>query len=561
LLLFTRDLLHEKQGIFFQKHEMIQKTSQYIFSTTIMYMLLLSCSSKLTPIQYSESPKSDSKSTEPWVIDSQEEWQNNIVDPTNVKFVDGQAIPTSRKASFRSSFKQFSSKKAVKSISFFQVDDWLNWETVDRVGPANLGDAPVALQLGDDNYWMFGRYNQSESQKDGTFQNEDAVLSGYTVNLKTTPFKNQYDAPGGLMPGKGGYHAWQSKDMINWVHHGPISETFSRWMTSAEYADGKYYFYYDYPNDQDPHLYIDEDLTDGVPGKNMGMAFHDPTHGSDCAIIRDLDGNFHLILEDWTPINAATHAWDSPLAVHAVSADGIGGFKMLDPPVDERTTPTGEIAEYVHPHWHMEVPERFPGRTATEDMPQYNMKAGQTKSFAKYQVHKPEQNAYGDWASISIGEQYYLFADFDPAGGHGRKDMSVAWFTSDNINKPFSFCGNIGQGHPDPDIMFAEGKFYLVTQLETDFISPGPWVETVEVRLGVDTNNNGQVNQWSSWQEVAEKYGHIEGFAKQIKRTPAQLDLSELPEGYGFQFEVRLNDRTFNDSKPILDKVEVLFGK
>jgi hypothetical protein len=31
----------------------------------------------------------------------------------------------------------------------------------------------------------------------------------------------------------------------------------------------------------------------------MGMAFNDPTDGSDCVVIRDLKGNFHLIAEDW----------------------------------------------------------------------------------------------------------------------------------------------------------------------------------------------------------------------------------------------------------------------
>nr|MBX2872211.1 hypothetical protein [Saprospiraceae bacterium] len=360
---------------------------------------------------------------------------------------------------------------------------------------------------------------------------------------------------------KGGYHAWQSKDMKTWVHHGAISEHFSRWMTSAEYVDGKFYFYYDFPNDQDPHLYIDENLTDGVPGKNMGMAFPDPTHGSDCAIIRDLAGDFHIIAEDWTPINASTHAWDSPLAVHAVSSDGIDDFKILNPPVDERTKATGEVAEYAHPHWHAEAPDRFPGRKARMDVPQHRIKAGDTRAFAQYEIHEPEQNAYGDWAAISIGGQYYLFADFDPAGGHGRKSMSVAWFTADDINKPFTFCGNIGEGHPDPDIVFAEGQFYLLTQMDTDYISPGPWVESVEVRMGVDTTNDGTIDQWGEWQMVAEQYDYIEGFAKQIKKIPAELDLSGLPDAYGFQFEVKITDTTENGSKPILDKLIVSFGQ
>ncbi|WP_406684704.1 hypothetical protein N1F78_02965 [Seonamhaeicola sp. MEBiC1930] len=522
-----------------------QKTLIAIIVTLIM---VAACkTNQKEPLQVSEN----------WIIDSQEDWTRSITNQNHIKIVDGNLRPTDSVASFKSTFKKFSKKQALSSIAVSQSPEWLNWKPVSNIGPSNLADAPVALQLGKGDYWMFGRYNGS--QKNEKFKAEVATLEGFEIPLKTTPFKNQYDAPGGLKSSLGGYHAWQSKDMVNWVHHGPVSESFSKWVTSAEYVDGKLYLYYDFPNDQDPHLYIDEDLTDGVPGKNMGMAFNDPTHGSDCAIIRDLEGDFHLIVEDWSPINASTHAWDSPLAVHAVSADGKGGFKTLVPPVDERTKPTGEFAEYVHPHWHAEAPDRFPAKVAKEDVPQHRVKKGDKKAYAKYEIHEPEQNAYGDWASISIGGQYYLFADFDPANGHGRKDMSVAWFTSDDINKQFTFCGNIGQGHPDPDIMYAEGKFYLVTQMNTDYISDGPWVETVEVRAGVDTTNDGESDEWSDWKVVKEQYNIIEGFSKQIERTPAQLDLSGLPEGYGFQFEVRIIDVTQNESKPIIDKIVVEF--
>lgn len=494
-----------------------------------------------------------------WVIASQEDWQSNGSETLNLEISQGKLIPFSVETFFQSRIKRFKKKCSATSITLSQSPEWLNWRPVSNIGPSNLGDAPVALQMGDGNYWMFGRYNESESQKDGSFQRADTTLEGFDMPLNTTPFKNQYDAPGGLKSGKGGYHAWQSIDMVNWVHHGSVSESFAKWVTTAEYVDSTLYLYYDFPNDQDPHLYIDDDLTDGVPGKNVGMAFKDPSHGSDCAVIRDLNGDFHLIVEDWSPINASTHAWDSPLAVHAVSPDGFNDFKILDPPVDERTHPTGRFAEYVHPHWHAEDPDNYPGRKVTEDVPQHRVKVGQTRAFGEYEIHEPEQNAYGDWAAVSIGGQYYLFCDFDPAGSHGRQSMSVAWFTSDNINEPFTFCSNIGQGHPDPDIMFAEGRFYLITQMNTDYVSTGPWVETVEVRMGVDTTNDGAIDHWSDWRRVNEEYDYIEGYAKQIERIPAKLDLSDLPEGFAFQFEVKLLDTTENESKPILDKVVVHF--
>jgi len=136
-----------------------------------------------------------------------------------------------------------------------------------------------------------------------------------------------------------------------------------------------------------------------------------------------------------------------------------------------------------------------------------------------------------------------MFCDFDPAE---KKKMSVGWFTSSSIDEQFEWCGEIGEGHPDPDVMFAEGKFYLATQQKEDFISPGPWVEDVEVRVGVDTDNDQTIDQWTEWTKVKETYDYIEGFSKQVAKTPAQVDLSSLPEGFGFQFEVKLNDTTEN---------------
>jgi len=131
----------------------------------------------------------------------------------------------------------------------------------------------------------------------------------------------------------------------------------------------------------------------------------------------------------------------------------------------------------------------------TEENATFRSKENYTTNVAEYEIHEPEQNAYGDWAAISIGGQYYLFCDYDPADGH---QMSAGRFTASSINGPFVWCGHVGKGHPDPDVMFAEGKFYLATQQDSDFVSPGPWVETVAVRVGVDTNQDGSVNQWTA---------------------------------------------------------------
>jgi hypothetical protein len=476
-----------------------------------------------------------------WSLSTQSEWRDGIQSVEGAEIDGGQVIPKEKSARLLTRLHAVDEKLKAKTLTLTQSAIWQNWQPIENLGPSNLNDAPVLLTIGPQNYWMFGRYGGNTRRQQGKaneFKPEPATLEGFDIPLQTTRFPNQFNAPGGLKPGKGGYHAWQSRDMKNWVHHGPVTESFSKWVTSAEHVDGKTFIYYDFPNDQDPHVYVDEDLFDGEPGTNMGIAVKDPSHGSDAGFIRDLEGRMHVIIEDWSPINASKRSWDSPLAGHAVSLDGLSDFKFLQPPVDQRTQSTGEIATYKHPHWAKEDPARF------------------KTNVAEYEVHEPEQEAYGDWAAICIGGQYYLFADYDPIGGH---QMSVGWFTSPSIDQPFTWCDHIGTGHPDPDIAFAEGQFYLATQQKTDFVSPGPWVESVEARVGVDTDGDQKVDRWTDWAEMKEEYDYIPGFSKQIARKPAQLDLSQLPAGMGYQVEIRMKDTTENKSKPILESMMLTF--
>ncbi|MEK6239511.1 MAG: hypothetical protein N2C14_32735, partial [Planctomycetales bacterium] len=93
------------------------------------------------------------------------------------------------------------------------------------------------------------------------------------------------------------------------------------------------------------------------------------------------------------------------------------------------------------------------------------------------------------------------------------------------------------------------------TQQKTDYSSPGPWVEKVEARVGVDTNNDGKLDHWNDWTEVKETYDYRKGFSKHVDKTPARIDLKDLPQGHAFGFELRMTDTTENKSKPIMDRV------
>ena len=477
------------------------------------------------------------------VLQSTQDWKNYAQEIDGVSIENGVIAPVKKMGVYRSRFIAFPQKRSVQSITLSCSPKWDNWQaTPKKVAPRTLGDAPIFLVKGSKDYWLFGRYKGGNPKSKG-FKPKEVNMEGYEMPLLTTPSSNLFTAPGGLKKDLGGYHAFQSRDMKNWIHHGSVTNRHAKWSTTAEFVDGKAYIYYDFPNDQDPHLYIDDDLTDGKPGKDMGLAFLDPSDGSDCAIIRDLDGKFHLIYENHSPINARSHSWDSPLAGHAVSDTGIGGFKILPPAVDYRTKPTGIFKEYSHPHWHAEQPQKFPAKEGTK------------QAYARYEVHEPVQDAYGDWGAIAIGGRYYLVGDFHPA----HQSIRTAILTSPSLDEKFEFIGELGQGHPDPDIGFAEGQFYLINQTSKDYVSPGPWVDTVEVRVGVDTNKDGKVDAWSKWAEVKEKYDHIPGFSKQIERIPASLNLKKLPKGHGLGFEIRLSDTTENHSKPLIDQVKISF--
>lgn len=108
--------------------------------------------------------------------------------------------------------------------------------------------------------------------------------------------------------------------------------------------------------------------------------------------------------------------------------------------MDYRTTPAGIFNEFEHPHWDRDDTENYPGRTNEKN---------ELRTFSRFEVHDPEQDAFGDWAGITVGEQVYLWGDFHPAGSTAQSEMKIAWFTSKALGQPFKLCDSIGSVHPD----------------------------------------------------------------------------------------------------------------
>ncbi len=399
-----------------------------------------------------------------WVVDTGEQWKKAKASAENLRLGEGKAEPTADRARFVSVVKQYDQPRSAERIRFRQDGVWKNWKPTKVGSPSGTRNAPVFLPVGDGNYWYF-----AEKQGAGP-----------------------------------GYHAWHSSDMKEWVHKGQVTE--SRWVTSVEHADGKFYIYYDKPNDEDPHLIIDEDLTDSSKRK-VGEVFADPSHGSDSGVFRAADGSFHLIYENWSASNIqTTRSADSPIAGHTKSPDGIRGFepRELPAPIDER-----------------------------KDKP---------------------QDVFGDYTITRVGPRYYIFCDYHPPDGPIRIGH---WF-SESLEGEFEWGGGgIGKGfHPDPTMGFAEGRFYLVVQRHRNFVSRGPWADGVEARAGVDKDGDGKVDAWTEWQAVRAEYARKKGFSRIVEREPASIDLRSLPAGRGFRFAFRTESEG-KRNRAVMDRVHL----
>ncbi len=423
------------------------------------------------------------QSDDPWIIDNKKDWKTRINQSSDVTLRKDAVRPAKKSGTFRSRLKTYAKKRSPESLTIQQTRSWPNWSLETGIAPGGK-DAPVFVVSGKNDYWYL---NASR--------------------------------------GGGPYHAWHSTDMKNWtLHSNAVGED---WVTTAEHADGRFYIYYDQPNDEDPHLIIDRDLTDQKK-RRVGKVFADPSHGSDSGVFRAEDGSFHLIYEDWTDINASEHNWDSELAGHAESPDGINGFQPHEHPpfIDKRGDRIDGIRKYKHPN-----------------------------GVYEYQPRAEPIDAFGDYTMIRVGRTYYLFCDYDPH----QQPMRVGYWHGTKLRKPFQWGGELGKGfHPDPSLGFAEGRFYLFVQRQKGtYVSSGPWVPKVKARAGVDQDDDGTADQWTSWQTVKETYTRKPGFSRIVETGPAQIDLSSLPSGKGFQFEIKLQKTT--RWSPAIDRVQMSF--
>ena len=143
---------------------------------------------------------------ESWSITTAVEWAAGVESSEGVTIEKGVVSPTAKVGSLRTKMKTFKKKRSAKALTIEQSVLWQNWEAKPRIGPKNLRDAPVFLTMGPGDYWMFGRYGGMPKKKGNQpFEAKAAKLDGFDIPLKTTPIPNQYNAPGGLVKGEGGY--------------------------------------------------------------------------------------------------------------------------------------------------------------------------------------------------------------------------------------------------------------------------------------------------------------------------------------------------------------------
>ena len=467
-------------------------------------------------------------------IDSFDEWSNAIDRNTSNFFITGdQATSTTTGSIFESRLQAFTTKQSFQNMVVKQTPDWTaeSWRNPSELDPSiysnnDIGpfitsegdrDAPVFISPQDGDYWVL-----------------DRQVTGRA------------------------FHAYYSPDMITWTDKGVIGDGFD-WVTSAEYYNGQFFIYHDRPNDHDPSLVtvdyvagsggtLSLDSSGNIAATDHGVILDKPTvfangqtfslaGGSDNAIFRDpVDGQFHLIHEDWSFQNANRFSFDSNYSGHSTSPDGINGFVYGEATrlIDER----GNLIDRADATDNNSL-----GDLGTLTLGGTNFEIGSHPNVNHLFQLTDQLHAWGDYAMIKVGDIYYLFVDDDSE----TEGIGLGYWYGDSLNSRFTYGGRLRDGlHPDPGVGFAEGNFLLLLQQTdgdaipgNDLLSFGPWAQGVEARAGVDGDGDGVAEVWTDWQEISEEYSRIEGFAKAFDLEEASLDLSSLPAGYGIQFQLR----------------------
>ena len=456
-----------------------------------------------------------------WNIDTVDEWGIAIDrDNSNYLVSDGFAISSANNSVFQSRVQSFETKQTFQDMLIQQSKEWnaIKWtDTNDDISPG-ANNAMVFVTPGEDDYIVIDRIN-------------------------------------------GQYFIYHSTDLVDWERKGVIGAGY-RWVTTAEYHDGRLFIYHDDENDHDPSLvtvdyvagsgeFFDANgvLTgpsDTIAVTDYGVVLDKPeitvdgtvyqlAGGSDNAIFRDpADGQFHMIYENWSHQNAQRFSWDSNIASQSISADGINGFIF-----DEATRPfdvRGNLItqdQATDPHSFTQI-----GGTVT---PLTVNGIDYFVGFHPNRLHlfqlTDQLHGWGDHSMVKVGETYYLFVDDDsPTEGIG-----LGYWYGTSLSEPLTYGGRLLDNvHPDPDIGFAEGTFQLLVQgRDNDLRSFGPWTPGIEAQAGVDTDGDGTADVWTEWQTVAEQYSRVSGFAKAVDLEEARMDLSSLPDGYGIAFRLR----------------------
>ena len=120
-----------------------------------------------------------------WQIDTAEEWktaQQEIkgltVDDNLLSLVDQQGV-------YHSKLQRFEQKRSAQSMTLTASTKWENWEaTKKKITPPTLGDAPIFLVKGPNDYWIMGR---NRNKKPKGFEAKEANLEGFDVPLKPLP--------------------------------------------------------------------------------------------------------------------------------------------------------------------------------------------------------------------------------------------------------------------------------------------------------------------------------------------------------------------------------------
>mgnify|MGYP005650325237 CR=1 FL=1 len=101
----------------------------------------------------------------PWRINSSEEWKAAQQDIKGLTVDNNLLSLKDQEGTYHSKLQRFKEKRSAQTMKISASTKWENWEaTKAKITPPTLGDAPIFLVKGPNDYWIMGRNRAAKAK-------------------------------------------------------------------------------------------------------------------------------------------------------------------------------------------------------------------------------------------------------------------------------------------------------------------------------------------------------------------------------------------------------------